>query len=75
MSPDDTRKMIGLVERISQKYTVTLIEHHMKVVMSISDTITVLSQGQILAEGPPSEIQRNEEVRRAYLGGGKSVWD
>lgn len=74
MSPDDTRKMIGLVERISQKYTVTLIEHHMKVVMSISDTITVLSQGQILAEGPPAEIQRNEEVRRAYLGGGKSLW-
>ena len=75
MSPDDTRKMIRLVERISQKYTIALIEHHMKVVMSISDTITVLSQGQILAEGPPAEIQRNEEVRRAYLGGGKSVWD
>jgi branched-chain amino acid transport system ATP-binding protein len=75
MSPDDTRKMIALVERISQKYTIALIEHHMKVVMSISDTITVLSQGQILAEGPPVEIQRNEEVRRAYLGGGKSVWD
>jgi branched-chain amino acid transport system ATP-binding protein len=75
MSPDDTRKMIRLVERISQKYTIALIEHHMKVVMSISDTITVLSQGQILAEGPPAEIQRNEEVRRAYLGGGKSLWD
>ncbi|MCK7469469.1 MAG: amidohydrolase family protein [Desulfomicrobium escambiense] len=44
MSPEDTVKMIGLVERISQNYTIALIEHHMKVVMSISDTITVLSE-------------------------------
>jgi len=73
MSPEDTVKMIGLVERISQNYTIALIEHHMKVVMSISDTITVLSQGMIIAEGSPGEIQRNEDVRRAYLGGGKQV--
>ena len=73
MSPEDTVKMIGLVERISQNYTIALIEHHMKVVMSISDTITVLSQGMIIAEGSPGEIQRNEDVRRAYLGGGKQL--
>lgn len=73
MSPEDTVKMIGLVERISQNYTIALIEHHMKVVMSISDTITVLSQGMIIAEGSPEEIQRNEDVRRAYLGGGKQL--
>ena len=73
MSPEDTVKMIGLVERISQNYTIALIEHHMKVVMSISDTITVLSQGMITAEGSPAEIQRNEDVRRAYLGGGKQL--
>ena len=71
MSPEDTVKMIGLVERISEKYTITLIEHHMKVVMSISDRITVLSQGEVIAEGPPEEIQRNEDVRKAYLGGGQ----
>jgi len=46
----------------------------MKVVMSISHTITVLSQGQIIAEGSPDDIQRNDEVRRAYLGGGKPAW-
>ena len=73
MSPEDTVKMIGLVERISQNYTIALIEHHMKVVMSISDMITVLSQGMIIAEGSPEEIQRNEDVRRAYLGGGKQL--
>ena len=71
MSPDGTLKIIHLVERISQKYTIVLIEHHMKVVMSISDTITVLSQGQIIAEGLPEDIKRNDDVRRAYLGGGK----
>jgi branched-chain amino acid transport system ATP-binding protein len=71
MSPDDTLKMIDLVERISDQYTVVLIEHHMNVVMSISDRITVLSQGAVIADGPPSEIQRNEEVQQAYLGGGQ----
>jgi branched-chain amino acid transport system ATP-binding protein len=73
MSPEDTVKMIGLVERISQNYTIALIEHHMKVVMSISDMITVLSQGKVIAEGSPAEIQLNEDVRRAYLGGGKQL--
>jgi branched-chain amino acid transport system ATP-binding protein len=71
MSPEDMLKMIGLVERISEKYTIVLIEHHMNVVMSISDTITVLSQGMIIAGGPPHEIQQNEQVKKAYLGGGK----
>jgi branched-chain amino acid transport system ATP-binding protein len=70
MSPDDTIKMISLVERISERYTIALIEHHMSVVMSISDTITVLSQGVVIAEGSPEQIQRNEDVKRAYLGGG-----
>lgn len=74
MSPEDTVKMIGLVERISQNYTIALIEHHMKVVMSISDMITVFSQGMVIAEGSPAQIQRNEDVRRAYLGGGKQPW-
>ena len=67
----DTLKMIALVERISEKYTIVLIEHHMNVVMSISDRITVLSQGRVIADGSPEEIQRNEEVKQAYLGGGK----
>lgn len=71
MSPDDTLKMIGLIERISEKYTIVLIEHHMNVVMSISDTISVLSQGMIIADGPPHEIKQNQEVKKAYLGGGK----
>ena len=70
MSPEDTLKMIDLIERISERYTIALIEHHMSVVMSISDQITVLSQGMVIAEGAPDEIQKNEDVKNAYLGGG-----
>ena len=70
MSPEDTLKMIDLIERISERYTIALIEHHMSVVMSISDKITVLSQGMVIAEGAPNEIQSNEDVKKAYLGGG-----
>lgn len=68
MTPEDTHKMIDLIKKISKGYTIALIEHHMTVVMSISDTITVLHQGKIIAEGPPESVQENKEVRRAYLG-------
>jgi ABC-type branched-subunit amino acid transport system ATPase component len=71
MSPDDTVKMISLIERISERYTIALIEHHMSVVMSISDIVTVLSQGMVIAEGSPEDIQQNDDVKQAYLGGGK----
>lgn len=70
MSPQDTRNMINLIERISERYTIALIEHHMSVVMSISDKITVLNQGGVIAEGSPDEIQENDDVKKAYLGGG-----
>lgn len=72
MSPEDTVKMISLVERISERYTIVLIEHHMSVVMSISDIVTVLSQGSVIAQGSPEEIQNHDEVKKAYLGGSAS---
>lgn len=72
MSPDDTLRMIDLIKRLSRKYTIVLIEHHMNVVMSISDTISVLQMGQIIAKGTPEEIQQNDVVKRAYLG--ESEW-
>jgi branched-chain amino acid transport system ATP-binding protein len=69
MTPEDIYKMIALIKRISERYNIILIEHHMDVVMSISDKITVLHLGKIIAEGIPESVKGNEEVKRAYLGG------
>ncbi len=48
--------------------TVLLVEHHMSLVMQVSDRVVVLDFGRKIAEGPPTEIQRNPEVIKAYLG-------
>lgn len=59
--------LVHRVQKASAK-TVVLVEHNMNVVMSLSDRISVMHQGQLLAEGTPTEIAENEIVRRAYLG-------
>jgi branched-chain amino acid transport system ATP-binding protein len=69
MSSDETRAMMQLIQKIGAEKTIVLIEHDMKIVMSISTHITVLHQGAILAEGTPAEIRQNDAVQRAYLGG------
>ena len=68
MSPEETDETIHLIRRIAEGRTVILIEHKMKVVMNISDRITVLHQGQVLAEGSPAEIRANLRVQQTYLG-------
>jgi branched-chain amino acid transport system ATP-binding protein len=69
LSPDETRKMVALVRTLKGRYTIVLIEHKMDIIMSVSDRISVMHFGSLIAEGTPQEIQRNPEVRRAYLGG------
>ena len=69
LSQEDTHRIIHLVSDISTDVPVLLIEHNIDVVLSISDRITVMYQGGILAEGTPSEITTNQKVQEAYLGG------
>jgi branched-chain amino acid transport system ATP-binding protein len=69
LSPEETRNMVALVRALKGRYTIVLIEHKIDIIMSVSDRISVMHFGNLIAEGTPDEIQRNTEVRRAYLGG------
>ena len=70
MNPQETAEFTGFVDRLrsERKLTVLLIEHDMRVVMGVSDRVTVLDYGEKIAEGDPKEIQKNERVVEAYLG-------
>ncbi len=68
MGVDDIPTMTRLIAELGQSHTVMLIEHNMRLVMSISDRITVMHQGNILVEGTPEEIRADERVKKAYLG-------
>ncbi|HEX6364294.1 MAG TPA: ABC transporter ATP-binding protein [Albitalea sp.] len=76
MGIDDLEDMKRLIGSLRADHTVVLIEHNMNIVMDISDTVTVMQQGRVLAEGTPGEIRGDARVRAAYLGnmitGGKA---
>jgi branched-chain amino acid transport system ATP-binding protein len=69
LSPEETKRLVALVRALKGRYTIVLIEHKMDIIMDVSDRISVMHFGSLIAEGTPAEIQRNREVRRAYLGG------
>jgi branched-chain amino acid transport system ATP-binding protein len=75
MNPQETAELTRLIRRIRDELgvTVLLIEHDMKVVMDISERITVLDHGAKIAEGSPEDVRTNEQVIEAYLGKGAAA--
>jgi branched-chain amino acid transport system ATP-binding protein len=68
MGHEDVGRVAELIKRVAAERTVLMVEHNLSVVADLSDTITVLQRGQILAEGSYEEVSTNPEVREAYMG-------
>jgi branched-chain amino acid transport system ATP-binding protein len=69
MAREDARGMVSLLRSLKSRVTVLLVEHDMDIVFSLSDRITVMVYGGVIATGTPAEIQAHSAVRKAYLGG------
>jgi branched-chain amino acid transport system ATP-binding protein len=69
MSAEETKEIIDLIQWLNKSYTIVLIEHDIDLVMKLSDRISILVEGSIVAEGTPEEVAANERVQEAYLGG------
>ena len=68
LSVSDVNELIDLLRSLRARMAIALVEHHVDMVMAVSDTITVLNLGQVIASGSPEEIRANSDVANAYLG-------
>ena len=68
MGHEDVGRVVELIRKVAENRTVLMVEHNMNVVANLSDTITVLARGAVLAEGPYEEVSKNPRVLEAYVG-------
>lgn len=68
MALEEIPNMMKIIKNLKSQYAVLMIEHNMDVIMSISDIISVMHFGSIIAQGTPQEIQHNDKVKQAYIG-------
>jgi branched-chain amino acid transport system ATP-binding protein len=68
MGPDESRRMVALIEKIAASVTVLLVEHDMDAVFRLADRISVMVDGRLIATDAPEKIRTNPQVRKAYLG-------
>jgi branched-chain amino acid transport system ATP-binding protein len=68
MSHSETEYAVALIRRVSEGKTLLMVEHDMRVVFDLADTITVLVYGRVIASGPPAQIRADRAVQEAYLG-------
>ena len=70
MAHEDIDRTAALIKRAARNRTVLMVEHNLSVVASLSDRITVLARGRVLAEGPYAQVSRDPRVVEAYIGTG-----
>ena len=70
LGQEDIKRIARLIRIVAKDRTVLMVEHNMSVVADLSDTITVLARGEVLAEGPYAQVSKNPQVVEAYVGTG-----
>jgi branched-chain amino acid transport system ATP-binding protein len=68
MAHEDVGRISALIKQVAANRTVLMVEHNLSVVENLSDTITVLARGEVLAEGDYATVSRNPQVIQAYMG-------
>ena len=73
LGQEDIQRIVGLIRTVSRDRTVLMVEHNISVIADLSDTITVLARGEVLAEGPYATVSKNPAVIEAYVGTGQET--